>query len=102
MEMYAKRGHIVQYVSPSCNYYLPTKENAEKHLTLGEIYTVDRTDVGRSFTTVFLIGYKDIPFSTTQFIDAIKQPDHYKQGHIDFWYYHGLIKIKRKIKHQVT
>ena len=89
MEIYARPNHIVQYVSPSWNYYLPTKENAEKNLTLGNIYTVERTSVNRSSTIVYLIGYKDIAFSSSQFIDAIKQPEHMKQGHIDYWYWKG-------------
>ena len=96
MEIYARPNHIVQYVSPSLNYYLPTKENAEKHLTLGNIYTVERTSVNRSSTIVYLIGYKDIPFSSSQFIDAIKQPEHWRQGHIDYWYWKGAFLSKRR------
>ena len=95
MEIYALKDHLVQYVSPSWSYYLPTKENAIQHLELGNIYTVERTKVGRSATTVFLRGFDNILFSTSQFIDAVKQPEHYKQGHIDYWYYSGLISKRR-------
>ena len=96
MEIYARPGHLVQYIAPFTEDYLPTKENARKYLTQGQIYTVQRTSVDRSFTTVYLVGLKDIPFRSVQFIDAIKQPDHWRRGHIDFWHRQGLIQKKRR------
>ena len=96
MEIYARPGHLVQYIAPRTEEYLPTKENARKYLTQGQIYTVARTAVDRSSTTVYLVGLEDIPFRSVQFIDAIKQPDHWRRGHIDFWFQKGLIQKRRR------
>lgn len=95
MQIYALKGHIVQHIKKGINYYRNTKENAEIHLTIGNIYTIDRTEVFRSYTNVYLQGYDNIMFCSTQFIDAIKQPEHWSQAHWDLWYYSGLIRKKR-------
>ena len=92
MEIYALKGHVVQHIKTGINYYRSTKENAENHLTIGNIYTVERTEVFRSYTNVYLKGYDNIMFCSSQFMDAIKQPAHWSRSHWDFWYTKGLIK----------
>jgi hypothetical protein len=68
MNIYAQPGTRVLFHNEGG--YPFEKEKAAKILTVGEIYTVNRTDVHDSSTDVYLEGFGDIRFNSVQFSDV--------------------------------
>lgn len=68
MDLYANEGYKVTVTKKSINYgYDYDKEKANKHLKAGEIYTVERTEVGGWHTDVFLKEIPGICFNSVHF-----------------------------------
>jgi len=65
MDIYEKKGTEVKYTGKGG--YDHHKEHADKHLTVGGIYTVDHTEVGRWHTDVYLIEVKNEGFNSVHF-----------------------------------
>jgi len=71
MNIYAKHGDKVIFNHP--NYGYPSdQQKAKEHLILGQHYTVDFTEVSRSSTKVYLVGFPDIFFNSVLFDDAVR------------------------------
>lgn len=70
MDLDAKKGTRVRYINPESGYPHDIKR-AKEHLTLGKIYTVERTVINDWSTDVWLDGY-DVPFNHAHFdeVDA--------------------------------
>ena len=69
MDTYAKEGHKVKFTSPNAGYEYDQKQ-AETHLLVDGIYTVERTEVHNFSTDVYL---KEVPgqkFNSVHFDDA--------------------------------
>ena len=68
MNIYAKKGDKVIFTHFS-NGYKGNQETAQKHLIVGEIYTIERTSVGGGYTSVYLDGFPAIAFNSAMFDD---------------------------------
>lgn len=69
MNIYAKKGDRVIFSHPKAGYYYD-QQTASKYLKLGEIYTVELTNVGGFSTRVYLQEFKDISFNSVHFEDV--------------------------------
>lgn len=87
MEIYALKGHKVICIDTESGYHYLT-ERAEKYLTIGKTYTVERTEVHPSSTDVELQEFPGIEFSSAVFEDVEKQSEEDSQRHPDYWKYH--------------
>ena len=66
MNIYTTKGSKVIFAHPS--YGWPSDvTKAAKHLTLNNIYTVDRTEVHSDYTDVYLVEHPGIRFNSVQF-----------------------------------
>lgn len=75
MNIYALENHKIKLTNLNVGYEYQ-KQDLKKHLKLGEIYTVQRTDVYSSFTRVYLKEVPDIEFNSVCFEDVNEQvPD---------------------------
>lgn len=95
MNIYALKGHKVTCLSLESPYEYQTAR-AKKHLEIGKIYTVERTDVHSSSTEVYLQEIPEIAFNSTLFQDVEKQSEEDDQKHPDYWKYNDrtpLMKI---------
>lgn len=71
MNIYAKKGDKVTVTEDSIKSgYKCDIEKAEKYLKVGNIYTVEKTNVFSSYTEVYLQEFPDIEFNSVQFIDS--------------------------------
>lgn len=68
IDIYSKEGTKVKYTGKGG--YDCHKEYANKHLKVGEIYTIDHTDVGGWHTDVYLKEVPDKAFNSVHFVDA--------------------------------
>lgn len=68
MNIYAGRGTKVVFTGRGG--YSHDKREAHRYLKVGQIYTVDHTDVGFSRTKVYLIEVPGRYFTSTMFGDA--------------------------------
>ena len=68
IDIYSKEGTKVKYTGEGG--YDHHKEYANKHLKVGEIYTIDYTDVGGWHTDVYLKEVPDKAFNSVHFVDA--------------------------------
>ena len=72
MNIYAKEGHKITVTEETINYgYNHHKEMANKHLKVGEVYTVDHTEVGGWHTDVYIKEVPNIAFNSVHFEDAV-------------------------------
>lgn len=69
MNIYAEEGHKVVFSNPNAGLFIH-QEMAAKHLTVGETYTVDYTDVGGWSTDVYLKEVDGVRFNSVLFEDA--------------------------------
>lgn len=85
MNIYAKRGAKVRFARPDAGYK-GDQEMAAEHLTVGGVYTVERTDVGQSHTTVWLQEVPERGFNSVQFTDVCPKCNDkgYRGGAPDF------------------
>lgn len=73
MNIYAKYGDQVVFLHPN-NGYSYDERNAKKHLKVGQVYTVDRTEVGGPHTDVYLQEIPSVAFNSVHFEDYIESP----------------------------
>jgi len=87
MEIYALKGHqiICDDLDVGYDYH---KEIAKKYLELGKIYTVEKTQVESSSTTVILKEIPGIEFNSTCFEDVEEQSEEDSKKHPDYPKYH--------------
>lgn len=89
MNIYALKGHKVRFTGKGG--YDSENEFANKHFEVGEIYTVDHTDVGQSSTDVFLEGLMRVAnhgaflqrFNSVMFEDVEPQSEEDDKKHKD-------------------
>lgn len=87
MNIYALKGHKVKcekVTSPS-NY---DEEIARKYLEVGKVYTVEKTQVNSSSTSVELQEFPGVEFNSTMFDDVEKQAPEEDKKHPDYSKYH--------------
>ena len=68
MDIYSPRGSKIKFIYPDSGLDGDI-EVAKNHLTIGQIYTVNRTIVHGSVTFVYLTEVPDIPFNSVQFVN---------------------------------
>ncbi len=83
MNIYALRGHKVRLINTSSGYYYQT-ERAEKYLKVGEVYTVDYTEVHSESTDVVLQEVPGVEFNSTCFEDVELQTEEDNRKHQDY------------------
>lgn len=69
MDIHARKGTKVKYSYPTFGYKYQ-QEKALKFLKVGNIYTIDRTEVHSSFTHVYFEEIPGIPFNSVFFEDV--------------------------------
>jgi hypothetical protein len=57
----------VRYVKPPRYGYIPDQEKAKKYLTLGEVYNVRCTKIGKFHTDYYLSKFPGIAFNSVMF-----------------------------------
>jgi hypothetical protein len=62
----------VRYVYPQ-NGYIPDQETAKEYLTLGGIYNVRCTKIGKFHTKYYLAGIPGIAFNSVMFEKEVKK-----------------------------
>ncbi len=83
MNIYALKGHKVR-CSDLDNGYAYQQEIARQHLTLGEVYTIESTDVDSASTRVTLLEVPDISFNSVFFEDVVPQSEEDDKKHPDY------------------
>jgi len=68
MNIYAEKGDKVIFAYPSAGYE-GDRETAQKYLTVGKTYTIERTSVDRNHTSVYLEGFPGVAFNSVIFND---------------------------------
>lgn len=69
MNIYAGHGTKVVFANPDAGYQ-HDQDTAAKHLTVGETYTVDHTDIHSWHTNVFLVEVPKVLFNSVMFNDV--------------------------------
>ena len=85
MEIFALKGYKVRVTEKSKrngNDY--DIEKVKEHLTVGETYTVDYTNVHSSSTDVYLEEVPDVRFNSVNFEGVVFQPDELTKQHPDY------------------
>lgn len=83
MNIYAMKGHKVKCETLEAGYD-HHKRVAEKHLKVGNEYTVERTEVGGWHTDVYLQEFPDVAFNSVFFEDAIEQSEETDKEHPNY------------------
>lgn len=83
MEIFAIKGHKVKCSTLSAGYEFH-QELAKKHLTIGDTYTVDYTNVDSWHTDVFLEEIPNVKFNSVFFEDVESQSDEDTKTHPDY------------------
>lgn len=86
MNIYALNGHKVKCSTFEAGYDFEI-QIVKKYLKIGAIYTVSRTDVHSSSTTVYLHEFPNISFNSVFFEDAIEQSEEDDKKHPDYFMY---------------
>ena len=97
MNIYALPGHRVIFCKYPPMGYTSIEDivNIKTQLELGKEYTVARTSVARSWTTVFLKEIPGIGFDHLLFKDVIPQKEGLERRHPDYLFYQGLFLRRR-------
>lgn len=66
MDIYALPGEQIRFAHPE-HGYSGDQDKAQKHLTLGTVYTVERTELFSGETNVYLLEVPGIRFNTVHF-----------------------------------
>ena len=66
MDIYSIKGTKIIFKHES-NGYKSHQETARKHLKLGAVYTVNRTDIGESHTDVYVEELPNVAFNSVMF-----------------------------------
>lgn len=69
MDVYSKPGSKVRFANPDSGRDYDIKL-AKKELKVGQIYTIDYTDVGSWHTDVYLVEKPGIPFNSVHFANV--------------------------------
>jgi hypothetical protein len=105
MTIYALPGHKICFAEGTArNGYPHDQENAQRYLTAGCVYTVKRTSVGKSNSSVYIEEVPGVGFNTVQFESVTAQPRRMDRQHPDFIRYF-LVDFterihRRRKKHQ--
>ena len=95
MNIYATNGHRVKCSNLTGGY---DQTNAKKHLTVGNVYKIDYTEVGGYNTDVFLQEFPGIRFNSVFFEDDSVQDLENNKKHPDFYKFN--MSHSSKIKHE--
>lgn len=90
MNIYALNNHKVICIALN-------SENSIQNLKIDEIYTVEKTIVGKYQTEVFLQEFPSISFNSIDFKDVIEQSIKDDQKHRDYWKYNKWWKQENNI-----
>jgi len=82
MNIFANKGHKVSITNKSrlAGYKYDT-EKIDKNLKIGNVYTVDHTEVGGSSTAVYIQETPGIPYNSCNFIDMVTQSNELDEKH---------------------
>jgi len=83
MNIYALKGYKLA-CSNLTNGYKHHQDIARKHLTIGNIYTVEKTEVDSSHTTVYLKEIPNTAFNSVFFEDISEQSEDEDKKHPDY------------------
>lgn len=72
MNIYALEGHKVRLIHTDMGYEYQ-RERVKQYLKLGQVYTVDYTEVHSASTEVYLKEAPDVAFNSTCFEDIKPQ-----------------------------
>ncbi len=76
MDIYAKKGTLVMVTEKSAKKgYESDSEHVKKHLTIGQVYTVEKTFVEPFSSEVFLVEFPNILFNTVNFVTISDEND---------------------------
>ena len=76
MNIYADRGNTVLVTKETAhNGYDDDKKQVEKHLQIGKLYTIRKTEVHSSSTTVYLQEFPNMTWNSVNFIDYVPKPN---------------------------
>ncbi len=87
MNIYALKGHKIRVKNFSCGYE-HHQEVAKKYLTIGNVYTVERTKVSGCHTDVYLQEFPGVAFNSVFFKDVVEQPKEANKMHPDYLRFH--------------
>ncbi|MEL7251773.1 MAG: hypothetical protein AAFO03_25350 [Bacteroidota bacterium] len=91
MNVFALKGHkIIVTIKGLKSGYELDKSKAQKYLQIGQEYTVEKTDVSRSSSRVWLKEIPDEIFNTVHFEDVRHQDIAEDRKHPDF---QKLVKV---------
>ena len=89
MEIFAMEGYKVKVTEDTKNNGSDYDvELVNKHLTIGETYTVDYTIVHNFSTDVYLKEFPKIRFNSVNFEGVEEQSDELTKQHLDYKRYH--------------
>lgn len=71
MNINAAPGTRVVFAHPKAGYAVE-RITAAKHLRVGEVYTVDRTEVGGWHADVFVVEVPGVAFNSALFADVLQ------------------------------
>ncbi|MHC1778290.1 MAG: hypothetical protein AB9834_23015 [Lentimicrobium sp.] len=110
MNIFALKGHKVKCININTGYEYE-RELARQYLTIGNSYTLDYTNVGGSWTNVYLQEIPDVAFNSVFFTDVEPKSHENDKNHPDFnkyirnitdnsetYFCRTILKIKDKIK----
>lgn len=90
MEIFAIEGYKVIVTERSKNNgYDYDKEQVNRYLEVGKVYEVERTEVGRSHTDVYLKEFPDVNFNSVNFEGVEDQSKEQSMTHPDWEKYNG-------------
>lgn len=88
MNIFALKGYKVKVTKKSANQgHDSDKKNIAEKLRIGKIYTVKRTEVHNSSTSVYLQEVEGV-FNSVNFEEVTKQPKELNVNHHDFHKYY--------------
>ena len=90
MNIYALRGHGVVVTEETAQHgHEFQMDLVKKHLKIGKVYSVEKTIVNLSRSTVYLKGFPYISFNTVNFVDAQAQSSEDDMKHPDWIKYNN-------------
>jgi hypothetical protein len=84
MNIFALKGHKVKCVTLTAGYDFD-QEIAKKYLVVGEVYTIEKTEVFNARTNVWLQEIPNVKFNSVLFADVIEQMKQDDIRHLDYY-----------------
>lgn len=85
MNIYALKGHRVKVTQITAKRgYSKNRLDVQEYLTVGKIYTVERTEVDSFHTDVYLKEIPSVCFNSVNFVDVDIQTEDQDKKHLDY------------------